>query len=240
MLLRNILELLIANDSQIERIVLVPTLLSNILMYLSMYENPHMLQNLVLWVSSGEPLPIKLVQHFFDYFHYEENNQHRLCNFYGTTEVMGDVTYFVCESWKQLKSLLSVPIGKPIDNTIIYLLDSDYRPVRNDQVGEIFVSGLNLAKGYVKKREQDRFLENPFSFDQEHGRIYRTGDIASVDNGILYYEGRVDSQIKIRGNRIDTKEVEHFLSIVEGVDKCKGYYCNFIWKSIQKMMNNDF
>lgn len=228
MLHRTFLESLINFHSQIERIVLVPTLLSNILLYLSMYENPKMLQNLVLWVSSGEPLPMKLVQQFFDYFHEDDKNQHRLCNFYGTTEVMGDVTYYVCESWKQLKPLLSVPIGKPIDNTIIYLLDSDYRPVRNDQVGEVYVSGLNLAKGYVKKREQDRFLENPFSFDQEHARLYRTGDFASVDNGILYYEGRVDSQIKIRGNRIDTKEVEHFLSIVDCVDKCKGYYCEFI------------
>lgn len=65
---------------------------------------------------------------------------------------MGDVTYFICESKKQLESLERVPIGKVIDNTIVYLLDSEYRPVKSGEIGELFVSGANLASGYGEFR----------------------------------------------------------------------------------------
>lgn len=78
---------------------------------------------------------------------------------------MGDVTYFVCEGKKQLENFDKIPIGYPVDNTIIYLLDSDYRPVKSDDVGELFVSGLNLAAGYVNKRDPERFIENPMAVD---------------------------------------------------------------------------
>ena len=151
-------------EYKIERLVLVPTLLRSLLMFLSLQDAnaERLLFNLKIWVCSGEPLSITLSKEFYDYF---EEGTHVLCNFYGSTEVMGDVTYFVCESKKQLDSLERVPIGYPVDNTVIYLLDSDFRPVKNDSIGELFVSGANLAAGYVNGRDPDRFIDNPLAVD---------------------------------------------------------------------------
>ncbi|CAO1426789.1 unnamed protein product [Diamesa tonsa] len=205
-------------EYKIERLVLVPTLLRSLLMFLSLQDAnaDRLLMNLKIWVCSGEPLSITLSKEFYDYF---EEGIHVLCNFYGSTEVMGDVTYFVCESKKQLDSLERVPIGYPVDNTVIYLLDSDFRPVKNDSIGELFVSGANLAAGYVNGRDPDRFIDNPLAVDPQYSRLYRTGDYASLDKGIIYYEGRTDSQIKIRGHRVDLSEVEKNITSLGYVDK---------------------
>lgn len=132
---------------------------------------------------------------------------------------MGDVTYFVCESKKQLDMLDRVPIGYALDNTIIYLLDSDMRPVRNEEIGELFVSGANVASGYVNGRDPDRFVDNPLAIDPMYSKIYRTGDFASLQKGAIFYEGRTDSQIKIRGHRVDLSEVEKNLLSLDYVDK---------------------
>lgn len=132
---------------------------------------------------------------------------------------MGDVTYFVCESKKQLDAIDRVPIGQVLDNTAIYLLDSDLRPVHNEEIGELYVSGANLASGYVNGRDPDRFIENPLAVDPLYSKIYKTGDYASLHKGMIYYEGRTDSQIKIRGHRVDLAEVEKNLGSLEYVEK---------------------
>uniref|UniRef100_A0A336KE11 CSON009061 protein n=1 Tax=Culicoides sonorensis TaxID=179676 RepID=A0A336KE11_CULSO len=201
---------------QIERLVLVPTLLRSLLLYLPLQHDKNLLKNLKIWVCSGEPLSLSLANEFYDFF---EQGQHILCNFYGSTEVMGDVTYFVCESKKQLSSLEKVPIGYPVDNTVIYLLDSDFRPVKSETIGELFVAGLNLAQGYVNGRDPDKFVENPLAIDAKYSRLYRTGDYASFHKGVIYYEGRTDSQIKIRGHRVDLSEVEKNILTLEEIEK---------------------
>lgn len=123
-------------EFSIERLVLVPTLLRSLLMFLPLQKNVgQQLRNLKIWVCSGEPLSLQLAREFFDYF---EEGRHVLCNFYGSTEVMGDVTYFVCESKKQLDNMIRVPIGYAVDNTIIYLLDQDFRPVKSEEIGELY------------------------------------------------------------------------------------------------------
>lgn len=132
---------------------------------------------------------------------------------------MGDVTYFVCESKKQLDMLERVPIGYALDNTIIYLLDADFRPVKSEEIGELYVSGANLAAGYVNGRDPDRFIDNPLAVDPIYSKIYKTGDFASLIKGVVYYEGRTDSQIKIRGHRVDLTEIEKNLTALEYVDK---------------------
>lgn len=132
---------------------------------------------------------------------------------------MGDVTYFVCESKQQLEQIERVPIGQVLDNTIIYLLDPTFRPVNSGEIGELFVSGANLASGYCNKRDADRFIDNPLSVDPLHTKIYKTGDYASLHKGMIYYEGRTDSQIKIRGHRVDLSEVEKNLNSLEYVEK---------------------
>lgn len=151
---------------KIRRLVLVPTLLRSLLMYLNL-ENGNantnkLLYNLEIWVCSGEPLALQLASQFYDYF---EEGKHALYNFYGSTEVMGDVTYFACESKKQLSQLDRVPIGKPVSNTVIYLLDNDFRPVKTGEIGEIYAAGLNLANGYVNGRDPEKFLENPLAVE---------------------------------------------------------------------------
>lgn len=147
---------------KIERLVLVPTLLKSLLMYLSLKNDPNLLRHLKIWVCSGETLPVSLANEFYDYF---AENEYVLCNFYGSTEIMGDVTYFVCEGKKQLEPFDNVPIGYPISNTVIYVLDSQKMPVKVGQTGELFASGLNLADGYVNGRDKDRFIENPLAVD---------------------------------------------------------------------------
>jgi acyl-coenzyme A synthetase/AMP-(fatty) acid ligase len=132
---------------------------------------------------------------------------------------MGDVTYFVCESRKQLDSYDSIPIGQVLDNTIVYLLDANLQPVKSSEIGELYVSGANLATGYVNGRDPDRFIDNPLAVDPMYSKIYKTGDYASLNKNMIYYEGRTDSQIKIRGHRVDLSEVEKNLTSLDYVDK---------------------
>lgn len=224
---------------EIERLVLVPTLLKSLLIYLWLKRDPTLLQRLKLWICSGEILPVALANEFFDYF---RENEFVLCNFYGSTEVMGDVTYFVCENKEQLQEYTNVPIGRPIFNTNIYILDSMNDPVKVAATGELYVSGANLAHGYVNGRDKERFVDNPMAVDPskfchlfycisifhyfafvpitDFARLYRTGDFASVDkSGIVQYQGRSDSQIKIRGHRVDLSEIEKHLLEISGIEK---------------------
>lgn len=147
---------------EIERLVLVPTLLKSLLIYLSLKQDASLLSKLKLWICSGETLPVSLAMEFFDHF---RENEYMLCNFYGSTEIMGDVTYFICRGKEQLRNYINVPIGYPLFNTIIYILDADNKPVKVGETGELFVSGANLAHGYVNGRDKDRFIENILAVD---------------------------------------------------------------------------
>uniref|UniRef100_A0A1L8DZM3 Putative acyl-coa synthetase n=2 Tax=Nyssomyia neivai TaxID=330878 RepID=A0A1L8DZM3_9DIPT len=204
-------------EHKVERLVLVPTLLKSILMYVNLQKaNRKYLQKLRIWVCSGETLSVSLAKEFFDYF---DEESHILCNFYGSTEIMGDVSYFICDSKKALQTMQSVPIGYPIDNTVLYLLDTDFRPVTLGQIGELFVSGMNVARGYVNNRDAHRFIENPLAVDPKYSRLFRTGDFARIEKSALIFEGRTDSQIKIRGHRVDLTEIERNLLGLAEVEK---------------------
>lgn len=201
---------------QIERLVLVPTLLRSILLYLDLEKtSPNLLSRLRTWVCSGEPLPVPLAEDFFKRFPIG----HQLCNFYGSTEIMADVTYHILENKHQLLEKTKVPIGVPVDNTIVYLLDDGMRPVELGATGELWVSGANLAMGYVNGRDPDRFVPNPLGAQAVYDRLYRTGDYAKIEKGCVVYEGRTDSQVKVRGHRVDLSEVERAASAVPGVEK---------------------
>lgn len=203
------------SEYQVERLVLVPTLLRSILMYLSLKSKEKPLLNLRLWVCSGEILTVELTQAFFNYF----TDGQVLCNFYGSTEIMGDVTYYTITSMKQLENSRFIPIGKPVDNTIIYLLDEQMEPVRTGQPGELWVAGLNLAAGYVNGRDAMSFIINPHANNKNYSRLYKTGDYARLHKDNLVYEGRTDSQIKIRGHRVELTEVEKVVSSLSSVDR---------------------
>ncbi|BES96998.1 AMP-Hypothetical protein enzyme [Nesidiocoris tenuis] len=191
---------------EIGRLVLVPSLLKAILLYTEIsVQNLKLLKKLKIWVCSGEPLAASLVKHFFKNFH---SGEHVLYNFYGSTEMMGDVTFHEMKTPEDISSGGKVPIGFPVDNTVIYLLNNSLQPVASGEVGELYAAGLNIAAGYVNGRDAERFIQNPFSVDPEYSSLYRTGDYAKIVKGTLLFEGRTDSQVKVRGHRVDLSEVE--------------------------------
>ncbi|XP_049880564.1 zwittermicin A synthase ZmaJ [Pectinophora gossypiella] len=204
-------------ENQVQRLVLVPTLLRSILMYLSLNPSERPLQQLKLWVCSGETLSKDLASQFFKYF--GDHCGYKLANFYGSTEVMGDVTYYVLEKLAQLDLHPTIPIGSPLDNCAVYLLDEEMNLSRETAPGEVWVAGSNLAAGYVGGQAPEKFCDNPHAAHPEFGRLYRTGDFGMLHKGVILYAGRTDSQVKIRGHRVDLQEVERAVAAVPGVDK---------------------
>uniref|UniRef100_V9IDN0 Mycosubtilin synthase subunit C n=1 Tax=Apis cerana TaxID=7461 RepID=V9IDN0_APICE len=205
----------VLEEHKIQRLVLVPSLLHSMLMYLSLQNKDDVLRSLRLWVCSGETLPVSLADQFFATF---ENDNKILANFYGSTEIMGDVTYHLLTNRKQLQSAEKVPIGKPLDNCVIYIVNKEMRLVPQGEVGELIVAGRNLATGYIHNNESRKFQDNPYAIDLEYSRIYCTGDYAKISKGVIIYEGRVDSQIKVRGHRVDLTEVEKAISRIPEID----------------------
>lgn len=117
-----------------------------------------------------------------------------------------------------------MPIGHPINNTRLYVLDSQsLEPLPIGVPGELFISGVGLASGYIGQPEltAERFLTNPFQQpgdDDAYARMYRSGDIVSwLPDGTLKYIGRADTQVKLRGFRLELGEIEAVLAAVEGV-----------------------
>ncbi|MDQ0418690.1 amino acid adenylation domain-containing protein [Croceifilum oryzae] len=130
-----------------------------------------------------------------------------LHNHYGPSETHVVTTYPVCP-FKEKRTL--PPIGRPIANTKVYILDSKMRPVPIGVPGELYFSGFCLARGYFHQPEmtQERFIMNPFSGDPSE-KLYKTGDLARyLLDGNIQYLGRVDDQVKIRGYRVESGEIE--------------------------------
>jgi amino acid adenylation domain-containing protein len=135
----------------------------------------------------------------------------RLINEYGPTEtVVGCCIYEVSEKTSLLEN---IPIGRPIANTQMYILDSHLQPVPIGVTGEIYIGGAGVARGYLNRREltAERFIPNPFNTDSG-SRLYKTGDLARfLNDGNIVFLGRSDHQVKIRGYRIELGEIESAL-----------------------------
>ncbi|HLL45842.1 MAG TPA: amino acid adenylation domain-containing protein, partial [Longimicrobiaceae bacterium] len=163
-------------------------------------------------VCSGEALPAELA----DRFHARMNARAELHNLYGPTEAAVDVTAWACERGDPRRS---VPIGRPVANTRIYLLDSRMDPVPLGVAGELYIGGVQVGRGYLDRPAltAERFLPDPYAFGAGE-RMYRTGDLArSRVGGEIEYLGRLDHQVKIRGFRIELGEVESVLQAHPGV-----------------------
>jgi amino acid adenylation domain-containing protein len=153
-------------------------------------------------ISTGEPLPkdlaIKLTSRCTT-----------LYNMYGPTETTIFSTGAQIKAGDDL-----ITIGKPVDNTTIYILDEEGKQLPAGNTGEIFIAGEGVARGYFNKPDltEERFLKDPFSGDA-HARMYRTGDLGMVlPDGNIQCFGRIDNQVKIRGYRIELSEIEFILN----------------------------
>ncbi|PWB82119.1 MAG: non-ribosomal peptide synthetase, partial [Methylocystaceae bacterium] len=132
----------------------------------------------------------------------------RLLNAYGPAECSDDVSYHPIEAPPQGNEL-SVPIGRPVDNTQLYILDRWLEPAPVGVAGEICVSGVQVGRGYLHRPDLTAAAFLPDPFGPAGGRLYRTGDLGRFRaDGVMEFLGRVDHQVKIRGNRIEPGEIE--------------------------------
>lgn len=156
-------------------------------------------------ICSGEALPFELMQR-----HYTRLDV-PLHNLYGPTETSVDVTYWACERDTELSV---VPIGRPIANTQMYILDSQLNPVPVGVPGDLYIGGVQLARGYLNRPDltAEKFIPNPFS-NTRGERLYKTGDLARhLPDGNIEFLGRIDHQVKIHGFRIELGEIEATLA----------------------------
>jgi len=162
-------------------------------------------------IASGEALAADLAARFFARLPWAE-----LHNLYGPTAAAIDVTAWTCA---RDPGLHAVPIGRPIDNLRIYLLDAALTPIPVGVTGELYIGGIGLARGYVRRPDltAERFLPDPGTAEAG-ARMYRTGDLARfLADGAVEYLGRVDYQVKIRGLRIELGEIEAALGAHPGL-----------------------
>ncbi|ARV60046.1 non-ribosomal peptide synthetase [Nostocales cyanobacterium HT-58-2] len=160
-------------------------------------------QSLRRVICSGEALTLDLQEKFFQHLGCE------LHNLYGPTEAAIDVTFWRCQRQSHLRT---VPIGRPIANTQIYILDPHLQPVPIGVTGELYIGGVGVARGYLNREEltAECFITNPF---RQSDRLYKTGDLARyLSDGNIEYIGRIDHQVKIRGFRVELGEIENALS----------------------------
>lgn len=162
---------------------------------------------------SGEALAPSQV-HLFN----EKFTRARLYNLYGPTEAAIDVTYWIAPRNSELNR---VPIGKPISNVGFVIVNAQNQLCPPGVPGELCLSGIQLAREYLNLPEKTAgsFIKNIFYDDPRHDRFYRTGDLVELgSDGDIYYLGRMDSQVKIRGQRIELEEIQSVLeqqSLVE-------------------------
>nr|WP_322717359.1 amino acid adenylation domain-containing protein [Nostoc sp. ChiQUE02]MDZ8230212.1 amino acid adenylation domain-containing protein [Nostoc sp. ChiQUE02] len=176
-------------EQKITHLTLVPSALAA----LPSQELPE-LQNIIV---AGEPCPTKLVAQWA--------KGRRFFNAYGPTESTVCATVAQC-----FEGMDVLPIGRPIDNTQVYILDRDLQPIPIGVPGELHIASVGLARGYLNRPDltDEKFIPNPFS-NEPGSRLYKTGDLARyLPDGNIEFLGRIDNQVKIRGFRIELGEVE--------------------------------
>ncbi|MCB2298642.1 non-ribosomal peptide synthetase [Clostridium tagluense] len=165
------------------------------------------------FIVGGEDLKVSLAKEIYNSF----GGNIEICNEYGPTEtVVGCMIY---KYNKDEDKGVSVPIGCPSDNAKVYILDNDFNVVPMGIVGEIYVGGDGVARGYLNRKEltYERFIENPFIKGK---KMYRTGDLARwLPGGNIEFCGRIDTQVKIRGFRIELGEIESVLLKLKGINE---------------------
>lgn len=195
---------------QISHILTLPSLY-NLLLEVA---KPHQLASLQTVIVAGEICPITLVRR-----HQESYPETQLFNEYGPTETTVWSTVYRCQpemgqtietEQKNLRWSSTVPIGHPIPNAQVYLLDAQQQPVPIGITGELYIGGEGVARGYLHQPflTNEKFIPNPFAAHSK-AKLYRTGDLARYrPDGDIEFLGRIDDQIKLRGFRVELGEIE--------------------------------
>ncbi|MRS15452.1 enterobactin non-ribosomal peptide synthetase EntF [Enterobacteriaceae bacterium RIT691] len=169
---------------------------------------------------SGEALPTVLCREW------EQLTGAPLHNLYGPTEAAVDVSWYpACGAELAAVTGNSVPIGYPVWNTGLRILDAQMRPVPFGVAGDLYLTGIQLAQGYMGRPDltASRFIADPFAPGE---RMYRTGDVARwLENGAVEYLGRSDDQLKIRGQRIELGEIERVMLTLPDVAQAVAHAC---------------
>ncbi|GCE15728.1 non-ribosomal peptide synthetase [Tengunoibacter tsumagoiensis] len=202
-------------QNQITTMHFVPSMLSPFLQYVNEHNEAAQLSSLRQVFTSGETLTPGQVRLFIKTLY--DTNQTRLTNLYGPTEATIDVTYFDCPMQGDVGK---VPIGKPIDNIDILLLNDQNECVSPGETGELCIAGVGVARGYINNPvlTAEKFVTHPLLAS---ARIYKTGDLACwLPDGNLEFLGRSDQQVKIRGIRIELEEIESVILEYEAIQEC--------------------
>ncbi|MFF2154857.1 amino acid adenylation domain-containing protein [Paenibacillus chitinolyticus] len=184
----------------------VPSMLHLFLEHPALLRSEARLESLSHVFASGEVLTADQVRRFRERIGVPFDA--RLVNLYGPTEATVDVSYYDCSDGD---IPIQVPIGKPIDNISLYIVNEAMKLQPVGIAGELCISGAGLARGYIGRPDltEEKFVDNPFAAGS---LMYRTGDLAKwLPDGTIEYLGRIDDQVKIRGQRIECGEIEHVL-----------------------------
>lgn len=198
-------------EYKITRVVLVPSLLRAVLE--TLISSGISLPDLKFWVSSGEELTADIVRAF-----QKTLPGRTLLNLYGASEVSADATWHIVSEEDNQR----IPIGRPIANTQVYVLDKYQNLLPIGAAGELYIGGAGLANGYLNLHEEtaERFIVDPFS-DKPGARLFRSGDLVRYrPDGVLQLLGRTDQQVKIRGYRVEPTEVRNALEKHPLVREC--------------------
>ncbi|HEL8554045.1 TPA: amino acid adenylation domain-containing protein, partial [Legionella pneumophila] len=172
-------------------------------------EEPSLLRDCKSILFGGEACDSVRVSQYLS----DKNSDTCIIHVYGPTECTTFSTFYRLD---RNTSYINIPIGRPISNTICYILDGHLQPVPIGVTGELYLGGEGLARGYLNRPEltAERFIVNPFVSEEDKARgrnlrLYRTGDLCRyLEDGNIEYIGRIDNQVKIRGFRIELSEIE--------------------------------
>ena len=206
---------------KISRIVLVPSHLNMLIEHLQATRDLEAVSSLRTVISSGEELSLKLANQFFSVF----PSTSVLYNFYGSTETTGDITYQKWDSSKDFDSYSLngvMTLGHPIYNTCIMILDDHGNLCKEPEIGYIYAGGQNVVSSYLDSTGIDAtiFVHNSINGKARNDVLYKMGDLGVIKEGKLYHQGRCDSQVKVRGHRVDLQEIKQVVEAVPGVESC--------------------
>ncbi|WP_295615178.1 amino acid adenylation domain-containing protein [Chamaesiphon sp. GL140_3_metabinner_50] len=199
----------LVEERQISILEIVPSLLRMMIQQIIDGATPAKLSSLRWLLLTGEALPPQLCRQWFEYY-----PTIPMLNAYGPTECSDDVTHYPIAS-PPASEVLNLPIGHPIANTQLYILDHHLQSVPIGVAGELYVGGAGVGRGYLNAPEltEAAFIPNPFS-QSASARLYKTGDKGRyLADGNIEFLGRIDFQVKIRGFRIELGEIEAVLDL---------------------------